>query len=116
VLVLRDVEGLTAPEVAIVLGVGVDAVKSRLHRARVFVRDRITPLLAAPAEPSVAAGCPDVVAILSQYLEGEIGPEQCAEMDRHVAQCPRCQAGTVPPDIQEVVRRALREAAGQAQP
>ena len=124
VLLLRDVEGLTAPEVATVLGIGVDAVKSRLHRARVAVRDRLAPLL-MPAEPGPAA-CPDVVPILSQYLEGEIGPAQCAEMDRHVAQCPRCrarcdslrstlalcrrtaEAGSVPPDVQEAVRKALR--------
>jgi RNA polymerase sigma-70 factor (ECF subfamily) len=132
VLVLRDVEGLTAPEVATVLGIGVDAVKSRLHRARIFVRDRVAPLIVTPTESSIGAGCPDVVPILSQYLEGEIGPDQCAEMDRHVTQCPRCQArcdslrstlalcrrsadaGTVPPEVQEAVRRALREVADQA--
>lgn len=34
VLLLRDAEGLTAPEAATVLGVSVDALKSRLHRAR----------------------------------------------------------------------------------
>jgi RNA polymerase sigma-70 factor (ECF subfamily) len=38
VFVMRDIEGLTAPEVARVLGVSVDAVKSRLHRARAQVR------------------------------------------------------------------------------
>lgn len=38
VFVMRDVEGLSAPEVARVLGVSVDAVKSRLHRARTEVR------------------------------------------------------------------------------
>jgi len=128
VLILRDVEGLTAPEVASVLGIGVDAVKSRLHRARIAVRDRLAPLL-APSEPPMATGCPDVLPILSQYLEGEIGPDQCAEMDRHVAQCPRCrarcdslrstlalcrrsaQAGSIPPEVQEAVRQALREIA-----
>jgi RNA polymerase sigma-70 factor (ECF subfamily) len=47
VLLLRDVEGLTAPEAASVLGIGVDAVKSRLHRARLAVRDRLAPLLHA---------------------------------------------------------------------
>src|SRR6188508_511426 len=35
VLVLRDIEGLSASEVARILGVSVEAVKSRLHRARV---------------------------------------------------------------------------------
>ena len=34
VLVLRDIEGLTAPEVSEALGLIVQAVKSRLHRAR----------------------------------------------------------------------------------
>ena len=41
VLLLRDVEGLTAPEVAEVLGVTIQAVKSRLHRARLSVRERV---------------------------------------------------------------------------
>ena len=38
VLVLRDVEGLSANETAKSLGLTVPAVKSRLHRARLFVR------------------------------------------------------------------------------
>ena len=60
VLVLRDVEGLTAQEVASVLGVTVDAVKSRLHRARIAVRDRLAPLL-TPSEPAASPECPDLV-------------------------------------------------------
>jgi RNA polymerase sigma factor (sigma-70 family) len=40
-LVLRDVEELTAPEVAASLGVSVEAVKSRLHRARAMVRESL---------------------------------------------------------------------------
>lgn len=38
VLLLRDVEGLTAPAVAERLGITVEAVKSRLHRARAAMR------------------------------------------------------------------------------
>lgn len=131
VLILRDVEGLTAPEVASVLGIGVDAVKSRLHRARATVRDRLAPVL-APPEPNAPSGCPDVIPILSRYLEGDIGPEQCAEMNRHVAQCPRCRVRcdslrrtlalcrtsakgeAVPAEVQEAVRKALREIASPA--
>lgn len=41
VLILRDVEELTAPEVAAHLNVSVEAVKSRLHRARGMVRERL---------------------------------------------------------------------------
>lgn len=43
VLILRDVEGLPAQEVAGILGISVDAVKSRLHRARVAVRQGLAP-------------------------------------------------------------------------
>lgn len=40
-LILRDAEELTAPEVAASLGLSVQAVKSRLHRARAMVRESL---------------------------------------------------------------------------
>jgi RNA polymerase sigma-70 factor (ECF subfamily) len=45
VLVLRDVEGLSAEETAQAVGLSVAAVKSRLHRARVFVRRELSEYL-----------------------------------------------------------------------
>jgi RNA polymerase sigma-70 factor (ECF subfamily) len=92
VLVLRDVEGLSAPDVAKVLGISVDAVKSRLHRARVTVREALAPMLRSPArEAPRGSMCPDVLTLFSQHLEGEIDPGVCAAMEAHLAQCPRCQ-------------------------
>jgi len=41
VLILRDMEELSAREVAEVLGISEDTVKMRLHRARVFVRNEL---------------------------------------------------------------------------
>lgn len=41
VLILRDIDELTAPEVAEQLGITIEAVKSRLHRARAMVRQRM---------------------------------------------------------------------------
>ncbi|MEW5852406.1 MAG: RNA polymerase sigma factor [Myxococcota bacterium] len=41
VILLRDVEGLTAPEAAAALGISVGALKSRLHRARVTLREAL---------------------------------------------------------------------------
>jgi RNA polymerase sigma factor (sigma-70 family) len=41
VLILRDVEELTAPETAHQLGISVEAVKSRLHRARSMLREKL---------------------------------------------------------------------------
>ena len=90
VLVLRDVEGLPAPEVAKVLGISVDAVKSRLHRARVAVREAVAPVLGRTAA-SQGAMCPDVVMLFSRHLEGEIDPTVCAEMETHLVQCRHCR-------------------------
>ena len=41
VLILRDVDELTAPEAAELLNISTDAVKSRLHRARDMVREHL---------------------------------------------------------------------------
>jgi RNA polymerase sigma-70 factor, ECF subfamily len=128
VLILRDMEGLTAAEVAEVLGIGVPAVKSRLHRARVAVRARIAPLLGLPNATSLpsTAGCPDVLTLYSQHLEEEISPQLCAEMEHHLDGCPRCRsacdslkrtlalcrtasnATEVPPSVQASVKKALQ--------
>jgi RNA polymerase sigma-70 factor (ECF subfamily) len=90
VLLLRDAEGLTAPEVAEVLGLTVQAVKSRLHRARLSVRERVAPLLGVEPAP-VPGACPDVLMMFSQHLEDEISAERCAEMERHLEGCARCR-------------------------
>ena len=50
VLTLHDVEGLSNAEVAEVLGVTIGTVKSRVHRARLFLRQRLATTMAAPAD------------------------------------------------------------------
>jgi len=42
VLVLRDMEGVSAKEVGTIMGLNERAVKSRLHRARLFVRRQLS--------------------------------------------------------------------------
>lgn len=92
VLVLRDVEGLSAPEVARVLDISVDAVKSRLHRARVAVRQALAPIVGTTGESSPRDSmCPDVLALFSQHLEGDLNPDVCASMEAHLARCGRCR-------------------------
>lgn len=127
VLLLRDVEGLTAPEVAEVLGITVQAVKSRLHRARLAVRAQVAPLLGIPLDGEPAAGtCPDVLTLFSRHVEGEVSAELCAEMERHLQACARCRgacdslkqtlslcqatgpAVEVPPEVQATVKGALQ--------
>jgi RNA polymerase sigma-70 factor (ECF subfamily) len=47
VLLLRDVEGLSGDEAAAALGIGLAAMKSRLHRARLELKERVEGLLRA---------------------------------------------------------------------
>ncbi len=127
-LVLRDVEGLSAPEVAEVLGINVRAVKSRLHRARLAVRARVAPLLDIPGAPRAygpaeRGTCPDVLALFSKHLEGDISADVCATMERHLESCDRCRCACdsfkrtlalcqEPPtaSVPEVVQRSVRDA------
>lgn len=44
--VLRDIESLSGAETAEVLGISLAAMKSRLHRARLFLRDRLASYFA----------------------------------------------------------------------
>lgn len=57
VVVLRDVEELSNEEAAEVLGASVASVKSRLHRARVALREQLTRAL-APTNPRTMAAPP----------------------------------------------------------
>ena len=100
VILLRDVEGLTAAETAGALELSVEAVKTRLHRARARVREVLAPLIEAhmPAGPS----CPDVVQLISAKLEGDLSPERCTELEKHLASCPHCA------DASRSLRAALR--------
>lgn len=125
VLVLRDIEGLPASQVAEVLQISVAAVKSRLHRARLKLREKLAPLLTADV-PSPSTSCPDVLALYSQFIEGDIEPAVCQTMERHLASCERCRAqcdslkrtlslcsrvaaAELPSEVKQSVREALRE-------
>jgi RNA polymerase sigma-70 factor (ECF subfamily) len=111
VLLLRDVEGMSASAVGKALRLGERAVKSRLHRARMALRRTLAPQLMpprrtaeSPGNPvatrlaprrraaSPAARCPDTALMISRYLEGEITPARCDELAAHVEGCPECRS------------------------
>ena len=130
VLLLRDVEGLSAAEVGEALRLSVAAVKSRLHRARAQVRELVERALAArgvppPALPADAPQGLDLGGMLSQYLEGELTGLACARIERHLAQSSACLEAChglrrvlgecrswgnqkPPPRVAESVRAAIR--------
>lgn len=126
VLILRDVEGLSAAEVAGVTGLSVSAVKSKLHRARATLRRQVQPLLGDLNPPARSPDCPDVESLFSRSMEGQVDAELCHRMQAHVDGCPRCKntcdslsmvletckatpLPDVPPIVQASVRRAVRK-------
>jgi RNA polymerase sigma-70 factor, ECF subfamily len=125
VLVLRDVEGLSAAEAASVVGVEVGALKSRLHRARMALRQRLAGLFESAEEP-----CPDLAHELSAYAASEIDQATCARIEGHLTACPRCSGAcdalkrtvslcksipgeVVPEQVRMTVRSAILAAIGR---
>lgn len=86
VLLLRDVEGLTAEQAAEVIGIEIGALKSRLHRARMALRAGVATILGA----STNEPCPGLAQKLTAYVGAEIDQATCVEIEEHLAACPRC--------------------------
>lgn len=120
-LVLRDVEGLSAEEAAEVVGIEVGALKSRLHRARITLKQNLAAVL---DEGQSDLGCPDMQRELSEYAASEIDQAACARIEAHLATCPKCSSacdslkrtvslcraipgGEVPAAVRAAVRHAL---------
>jgi RNA polymerase sigma-70 factor, ECF subfamily len=134
VIILRDVQGLSAEEASQVLGIEVGALKSRLHRARADVRQRLTSVLGRDSEIGGAAPCPELADEISGYAAEEIDQATCARIEEHLKHCPRCAqacealqrtvsfckqipGGEVPGPVRAAVRAALlRAAAGSSTP
>jgi len=127
VLILRDVEGMSAAQVGQRLRLGERAVKSRLHRARVTLRATLAPHAERAAVR--AKGCPDVAATFSRFLEGDLDGTVCDRLEEHVAACEACgdecarlrsllgecrawRDGPAPAPLQRAVRQAIRAAVG----
>ena len=125
VVLLRDVEGLTAEEAALVVGIEVAALKSRLHRARMAMQERIAALLGLGSTDS--RGCPELTRELLVHPADELDQAACARLELHLERCPKCgpacdelkrsvslcrslPGGGVPVEVRSQVRTALRAA------
>jgi RNA polymerase sigma-70 factor (ECF subfamily) len=123
VLILRDVEGLSAEEAAAVVGIEVGALKSRLHRARAQLRTELAALLGETEVGS--APCPDLAQELTAYAAAEIDQAACVRIEEHLSRCPRCTGACdalkrtvslcrripgdeVPAPVRAAVRHAIR--------
>jgi RNA polymerase sigma-70 factor, ECF subfamily len=124
VIVLRDVEGLSAEEAAKVIGIEVGALKSRLHRARMELRERLVAFLGSVNEIGAFAPCAGLAEELAAYAAEEIDQATCARIEEHLKRCARCAGayaalqrtvsfcrqipgGEVPAPVRAAVRAAL---------
>lgn len=109
VLVLHDMEELTAEQVAQVLGLKPGTVRVRLHRARLALRKQMSRMVhhapvkhagrkrrtankAAPKRSPRPPACREIFANLSEYLDGRLEPDSCEQMRVHIESCPACVA------------------------
>ena len=105
VILLRDVQQLSVSQVAGILGISECAVTSRLHRARLQMREELAPLFGKPGTGSMSmsmvvnmgkrylrriVNCKTVVRQLSNYVDGEIDPHLRASIIEHLKLCQRC--------------------------
>lgn len=94
VLLLRDVEGLSGEESAAVLGAELAAVKSRLHRARLKLMARLregTQTVKEREREEAGMRCGDVLAVLSEYVDGTLDAAVRARVDGHLRACSVCE-------------------------
>jgi RNA polymerase sigma-70 factor (ECF subfamily) len=107
VLVLRDMEGLTDEEVGDITGLRPGNVRVRLHRARLFVRQKLARQNHHPSAQKKAtprprpftatsekrpASCKALFAQLSNYLDEQLDDSLCEKLEQHLNGCVPCKA------------------------
>jgi RNA polymerase sigma-70 factor, ECF subfamily len=106
VFLLRDVQHLSAAETGKIMGLNEGAVNTRLHRARMQMREQLTPLFKAPGKARMLSlkmmtlmgrimmrrtiSCRHVTREMSNYINGELTPELRHQIEEHLQYCDRC--------------------------
>jgi RNA polymerase sigma-70 factor (ECF subfamily) len=107
ILVLRDMEGLTDEEVGDITGLRPGNVRVRLHRARLFVRQKLArqdhnakvPKKVGVRSHTAGAtsekrpdSCKALFAQLSNYLDEQLDDSLCEALEQHFNGCEPCKA------------------------
>ncbi len=104
---LRDVEHLSAAETGVILGLSEAAVNTRLHRARLQMRECITHLFRRPQRKWITMPfnmkslmgkvfldktftCRHMVNEISKYVDGQVTRELRLQIEEHLSFCDRC--------------------------
>lgn len=126
-VVLHDVQGRTAAEVAAIHEIGLPAAKQRIRRGRMaLVRALASGHERRLATKGVPMRCWDARQHVSDYLDGELHPDTGRAVEAHLAGCPTCPPlyaalvgvhdelgrlrdpdSVVPPVVEQRIRAAL---------
>ncbi|MGE5139180.1 MAG: sigma-70 family RNA polymerase sigma factor [Rudaea sp.] len=88
---LRDLQGKSTAETAEILGLTETAVKVRLHRARLALREKLNGYFGKTEEPEVETlSCEEVTQYLSDYIDRELDEPLSEAARRHIASCKHC--------------------------
>jgi RNA polymerase sigma-70 factor (ECF subfamily) len=117
-LVLKELVGLSVADVAAVLGLPANTVKTRLHRARLRLRkalDEVLPQVEGPPAAYSTQVCLDLLSAKQEALDrgqgdrlpGEVICIRCnaifATLDLSGALCRELAAGDLPPELREAL-------------
>ncbi len=88
---LRDIQERSTGETAEILGISQTAVKVRLHRARLLLREKLSAYFGTSAAPHPSSmTCDELTPYLSEYLDNAVPEPLAAAAREHIANCPRC--------------------------
>lgn len=92
-VVLHDVEGLTAAEVALAQQISLPAAKQRIRRGRTMLVTTLAGGLDRRwATRGVPMKCWQARARIDDYLSGELAAAQRGQLEQHLQRCPTCPA------------------------
>ena len=106
VFVLRDIQHISVPETAEILGISEAKVSVRLHRARLQMRELLAPLFRMPFSPWIpmrmmidmpvmmmhrVVSCKTVIRELSKYIDGTMDAGMRVRVEEHLKYCTRCK-------------------------
>lgn len=94
VLILRDLEGVSGDEAAQALGLELQGMKSRLHRARLRLMAALREGGSLMEDEQRLYGgirCGEVLEALPDYLDGQVASGVREQIDTHLRQCAVCE-------------------------
>ncbi|MDD4938955.1 MAG: sigma-70 family RNA polymerase sigma factor [Candidatus Omnitrophica bacterium] len=94
-LLLCNVEGIALKESAVILGLKINSLKTRLHRARLLLKSSIAGYLRDREEekgPAMPRRCGIWTGFVYNYARGNLNPKRSDAFGRHIKSCVSCNS------------------------